>query len=108
MCLAILSEKYFSIRFFNESILLSVTPDGELRSREIYDAFFVLPFDWAGARLLCVSPHNLLDAGTKLSVTPVGTPGAGIDSGEDGDLVYKKALSAKNAQWNEHSKQFSA
>ena len=99
MCLALLAEDYFAIDFMGEYIRL-LQGEQHLEAREVYDVFFQAPHDWQDARMVCLSPHNLLGA-SGLTVKARDAAGAG---GKD-DQVYKGGH-GYGCKWDHESRQF--
>ena len=86
MCISLIASKYVTIKLLIENIFLSLH-DGTLKAHEVYDVFFTLKEPWKDARILGVSPHDLLH-GKSLNMRSVTSPGAG---GPD-DIFYKDAV----------------
>ena len=86
MCLTLLSYRYVRLGMMAEHVSVEVE-GGRLGSREVYDLFFQIATDWPGARLLCVSPHDLVNREDgRLMVKVAAAPGAG---GPDDELYSR-------------------
>lgn len=73
MCIACLSDRYLRFDYLGEYVFLSIE-EKRLRCREVYDMFFQVVEDWPDAKLMCVSPHDLLGDG-RLGVSVIENPG---------------------------------
>jgi len=90
MCLSFLSKTPFEFKFLGEYIFLE-QKDDQLQAREIYDVFLQPLCDWADARILCISPHDLIENGM-LRVSAIETPGRG---GYDDKVAYETGSGIK-------------
>jgi hypothetical protein len=87
MCLTVMSHRFVRVSFVGEYVFVTERR-GAIQTREVYDVFFRVSRNWAGARLLCLSPHRLIGDDGILHVSAVATPGAG---GPD-DIVYHAGI----------------
>lgn len=86
MCITFLNSEYNNIDLFIEHVRLTLNQNGRLAVSQVADFFLTPKSNWGNAKMLCISPHNLVSDG-KLTVGAVAAPGAGGPN----DIFYKDA-----------------